>query len=259
MNEEEKKFKLFRLTIILVNVVGLISSLPLLTTMFAYGVGDNNSMFLYFPNLIVLGIATILNFFKRKLGYYLTIIAATIGSILLTNEVGYFLIFNLQNSVLLLILLLPYISFVTLIPLTTIYLTQNSGQKKIIQISAIIFAVGIFLFAIADRYNKNYFDNIFINAEISEQGQITLNCKPGFADSRTFIITTESKELEDQIKKYGEYYQGSYFIHSTKISKNFRFRELKSITIKQFGNHKLTNQLTWTKDKLNGETDFLQP
>ncbi len=259
MNKQEKIIKLFRLTIILVSVVGLLSSLPLLATMFAYGVGDNNSMFLYFPSLIILLIAIILNLFKIKLGYYLTMIAATTGSILLTNEVGHFLIFNLHNSVLLLVLLLPYISFMTLIPLTTIYLTHNSGQNKIIQINSIILTFSIFVFAIADRYNKNYSDNIFIDAEISEQGQITLNCSPGFADSRNFIITTKSNELEYHIKNYGEYYQGSYFIHNVKISKNFRFTELKSITIKQFGDHKLVNHLTWTKDKLNGETTFLQP
>jgi len=259
MNEQEKKIRLFRLTIIVVSVVGLLSSLPLLTTMFAYGVGDNNSMFLYFPSLIVLGIAIILNFFKRKFGYYLTIISATIGSILLINDVGFFLIFNLQNSVLLLVLLLPFFSFLTLIPLTTIYLTQNLRQKKIIQISSIIFAVGIFIFAIADRYNKNYFDNIFIDAEISKQGQIILNCKPGFGDSRTFIVRTNLKEIGEQIKKYGEFYQGSYFLQNTKIKNNFRFSKLKSITLTKIGDNIISPQLTWTTSEIKGNVDFLQP
>jgi len=147
----------------------------------------------------------------------------------------------------------------TLIPLTTIYLTKNLKQKKIFKISSIILVIGIFIFSIADRQNKNYYDNIFIDAKINAHGQIILNCKPGFGDSRVFIITTKSKGLEEQIKKYGEYYQGSYFLQNTTICKNFNFTKLKSITIRKFGDHKLNPELTWTKSELNGETDFLKP
>ena len=136
---------------------------------------------------------------------------------------------------------------------------QNLEQKRIFQIGATAFSIGILIFAILDRQNQHYYDNIFIDAEISANGEIILNCKPGFADSRTFVVKTESKELEDQIKEFGEFYQGSYFLQNTRISKNFRFTELKSITIKQFGDNELKNHFTWTKEELNGSTEFLKP
>ena len=41
---------------------------------------------------------------------------------------------------------------------------------------------------------KNYSDNIFVDTEINQQGQGILNCKPGFTDTRTFIVTTNLKE-----------------------------------------------------------------
>ena len=257
MKETTKARKKIRLAIILTSIVGILSFFSFTVTTFAYGIGDNTiPILLLYPTFILLTILVIANI---RLGYILTPLTALTYSIMLTSEVGYFLVFNFKNSVLLAVLLLPYLAFLTLIPLTITYLTQSLGQKRIFQIGATAFSIGIFIFAIIDRQNQNYYDNIFIDAEISDNGEIILNCKPGFADSRTFVVKTESKELEDQIKEFGEFYQGSYFLQNTRISKNFRFTELKSITIKQFGDNELKNHLTWTKEELNGNTEFLKP
>lgn len=257
MKKTTKARKKIRLAIILTSIVGILSAFSFTVTTFAYGIGDNTTpILLLYPTFIL---STILVIANIRLGYILTLLTALTYSIMLTSEVGYFLVFNFQNSVLLAVLLLPYLAFLTLIPLTITYLTKSLGQKKIFQFGATAFSIGIFIFAIIDRQNQNYYDNIFIDAEIADNGEIILNCKPGFADSRTFVVKTESKELEDQIKEFGEFYQGSYFLQNTRISKNFRFTELKSITIKQFGDNELKNHLTWTKEELNGNTDFLKP
>jgi hypothetical protein len=79
----------------------------------------------------------------------------------------------------------------------------------------------------------------------------------------TGLLTKECKlfsgRYKEQIKEFGELFQGSYFLQNTRISKNFRFTKLKSITIKQFGDNELKNHFTWTKEELNGDTEFLQP
>lgn len=257
MKETTKEIMNIKLAIILTSIVGLLSSFSFTVTTFAYGISDNTiPILLLYPTLIL---STILVIANIRLGYFLTILTSLTYLILLTSEVGYFVVFNFHNSVLLAVLLLPYITFLTLIPLTTTYLTQDLRMRKLFQLSAVILSLGFFIFAIIDRQNKNYYGNIFIDAEIADNGEIILNCKPGFADSRTFVIKTKSVELEEQIKKYGKFYQGSYFLQNTRISKNFRFAELNSITIKQFGDNKLKNHLTWTKDELNGDTEFLQP
>ena len=257
MKETTKAKKKIRLAIILTSIVGILSSFSFTVTTFAYGIGDNTiPILILYPTFILSVILVIANI---RIGYILTLLTALIYSIMLTSEVGYFLVFNFQNSVLLAVLLLPYLAVLTLIPITITYLTQSLVQKKIFQIGATVFSIGIFIFAIIDRQNQNYYDNIFIDAEIADNGEIILNCKPGFADSRTFVVKTKSEELEDQIKEFGEFYQGSYFLQNTRISKNFRFTELKSITIKQFGDNELKNHLTWTKEELNGNTEFLKP
>jgi hypothetical protein len=257
MKEKNKKLKKLRLAIILTSIVGLLSSFSFTVTTFAYGIGDNTILILLlYPTFIL---STILVITNIRLGYFLTLLASLTYLVLLTSEVGYFVIFNFQNTVLLAVLLLPYIAFLTIIPLTTTYLVQDLKNRKLFQLGAVIISISFFIFAIIDRQNKDYYGNIFIDADITENGEIILNCKPGFADSRTFVIKTKSKELGEQIKKYGEFYQGSYFLQNTRISKNFRFTELKSITVKQFGDNKLKNQLTWSKNELNGNTEFLKP
>jgi hypothetical protein len=226
-------------------------------TTFAYGVGDTTLLYLLlYPTFLL---STILIIAKVKLGYLMTFLTAFTYAILLTSEVGKYLIFNFHNSVLFWVLLLPYFTFLALIPLTAIFLTTNFKFAKTVKLTSIILALGLFIFSIGERFNKDYSDNIFVDAEINKQGQITLNCKPGFADSRTFIVTTNLKEIEEQIKKYGEFYQGSYFLQNTKIEKNFRFSKLQSITLTKIGDNIISPQLTWTTKEIKGDVEFLQP
>ena len=84
--------------------------------------------------------------------------------------------------------------------MTTTYLTNNFSFAKAFKLTSIIISVGIFTFSIADRFDKDYSDNIFVDAEINQPGQVILNCKPGFADTRTFIVTTNLKEIANEIK-----------------------------------------------------------
>jgi len=257
MNEQSKKLKQLRLTIILTSIVGLLSSFSMTITTFAWGVGDTTLLYLLlYPTLLL---STILIIAKVRLAYFLTFLTAFTYAILLTSEVGEYIIFNFHNNVLFWVLLLPYLIFLALIPLTTIFLTANFKFAKTVKLTSIILAFGVFIFSIADRFNKDYSDTIFVDAEINKQGQIILNCKPGFADSRTFIVTTNLKEIEEQIKKYGEYYQGSYFLQNTKIKKNFRFSKLESITLTKIGNNKISPELTWTTKEIKGDVEFLQP
>jgi hypothetical protein len=257
MDEQTKKLRQLRLTIILTSIVGLLSFFSITITTFAYGIGDFTLLYLLlYPTFLI---STILIIAKVRFGFFLTLFTALTYSVLLTNEVGKYLIFNFSNYVLFWVLLLPYFTFLVLIPLTAIFLTSIIKSAKTVKLTSIFLAIGIFTFSIADRFNKDYSDNIFVDAEISEQGQVTLNCKPGFADTRTFIITTNLKEIEEQIKKYGEYYQGSYFLQNTKIKKNFRFSKLQSITLTKIGDNKISPQLTWTTKEIKGDVEFLQP
>ncbi len=257
MDEQNKKLKQLQLTIILTSIVGLLSFFSMTATTFAWGVGDTALLYLLlYPTFLL---STILIIVKVRLGYFLTLLTALTYSILLTSEVGDYLIFNFQNNYLFWVLLFPYLTFLALIPLTVIFLTANNKFAKTFKLITIILSIGILIFTIADRFNKDYSDNIFIDAEINEQGLITLNCKPGFADTRTFIVTTDLKEIEEQIKKYGELYQGSYFLQNTKIKKNFRFNKLQSITLTNIGDNKISPQLTWTTKEIMGDVDFLQP
>lgn len=257
MEKQTNKLRKLRLTIIIVSIVGLLSLFSLTVTTFAYGIGDTTILYLgLYPTFLI---STILIIAKVRFGYFLTLFTTVTYSLLMFSEVGKFLIFNLGNYILFWVLLLPYLTCLTLIPLTIIYLTTNLKYAKVLKLISIIVAIGIFIFAIVDRFDKDYSDHIFVDAEISEQGQVTLNCKPGFADPRTFLVTTSLKGIPEQIKKYGEYYQGSYFLNNTTIEKNFRFSKLKTITLTKIGNNKIIPQLTWTISEMKGDVTFLEP
>ena len=256
MDEQSKKSRQLRTTIIFMSIVGLVSSFSMTVVNFSWGVGNTTLFYLLlYPTFIL---STILIIVKVRFGYYLILLTALIYAILLTDEVGEYLIFNFHNDVLFWILFLPYLSFLALIPLTVMLLTVNNKFTKTFRMISILLAIGIFIFSIADRFNKDYSDNIFVDAEISEQGHITLNCYPHFGDVRTFIVTTDLKEIEKQIKKHGELYQGSYFLHNTKIRKNYRFSKLQSISLIKIGEHIISPQLTWTTKEMKGDIDFLQ-
>ena len=224
---------------------------------FAWGAGDTTVLYLLlYPTFLL---STILIIAKVRIGYFLTLLTALTYAILLNSEVGEYLTFNFNNNILFWVLLFPYVTFLALIPLTIMLLALNSKFAETLRLTSILFAIGIFIFSIAERFNKDYVDSIFIDSEISELGYITLKCSPSFGDSRTFVVTTESKEFEEQMRKYGEFYQGSYFLQNTKIKKNFRFSRLQSITLTKIGDTIISPQLTWTTKEIKGDVNFLQP
>lgn len=248
--------KKLQITIVLISIIGLISIIPITITIFTYGIG-NTLVYLWLYPIFLLSTLLILG--KVKGGYLLTFITSLTYSTLLTNEVGKYLIFNFRENILFWILLFPFLTFLTLIPLTIIFLTINSKYTKAIKLISILLAISFFIFPIAEKFNKDYSDDIFINAKIDKLGKIIFYCNPHFGDSRTFIVTTRSKKIEKQIKQYGEYYQGSYFLHNTSIIKNFHFSELQSITLTKIGVHEISPQLTWTTKEIKGNIKFLQP
>lgn len=257
MKDHNNQLEKLRLTIVLISIVGLLSVSSMTIAIFAYG-GGNKTLFymLLYPLFFV---STTLIIAKVRPGFLLTLLIAITYSVLLTSEVGRYLIFNFQDNILIWVLLLPYLIFLLLIPLTIIYLTKFNKYAKLFEFISIFTAVWFFVFSILDRFNRDYFDHIFIDAEINKQGQVTLNCKPGFADTRTFIVTTNLKGIGDQIKKYGEFYQGSYFLHNTTVKNNFRFNKLQTVTLIKIGDNKIMPQLTWTVADIKGDVEFLQP
>jgi len=257
MTENYEYLKKLRIAISVFGITAVLSSFSLTVTTFSYGTGDNTILILLlYPILII---STILVIAKIKLGIYLTLATSLIYSALLTQEVEKYLIFDIQNFILLPVLLLPYLSFIILISLTIIYLTVNLKSAIRWRTASVIFATGFLVFIMIDAFSKNYKDTIFIDAEIGEGGRIKLNCKPSFGDARNFVINEVSKELEKKIKANGEYYQGSYFLTNTKITKNFRLNELRTISINEIGKNKLSKEFTWDKEKLKGELEFLYP
>ncbi len=255
--EQANTLKRLRLTTIFASIVGFLSFFSITVTIFAYGIGDTTWFYLLlYP---VFFVAIILIIAKVRLGFYLIFLIALIYALLLTSEVGKYLVFDLRNTSLFFVLLIPYLIFLFLMPLTTIYLTADYKNATLFKFTSIFVAFGIFIFAIADRFDKDYSDQIFIDAEISKQGRITLSCKPGFADTRTFVLTSNAIEFGKQIKKFGEFYQGSYFLQNVVIKKNFRFDDLQSVTLVAIGKNKISPTLTWTIKDIKGDVAFLQP
>ncbi len=249
--------KQLRLIIIAINVLLLLSLYSITITTFAYGYGEMTYLYLVLYPLFL--VSTILVIAKVRLGIILTFFTSIIYCFLLTTEVGRYFVFNSNNYVLFWILALPYLLFLITIPLTTTYLSDKIKFKNLLIIASFIISLCFIIYPIFDRYDKKYTNNIFVDAEINEIGLITLNCKPSFGDSRNFVLTNNSNEFQNQIKKYGEHYQGSYFLSNTIIRTNYKFDRLISITIIEFNNHKINSELTWKIDKIKGETDFLTP
>ncbi len=249
--------KQLRLIIITANIILFLNLFSITITTFAYGIGKMT--YLYLALYPLLGIATILAIVKLRLGFVFTLFISLIYCFLLTNNVGHYFVFNSSNYVLFWIIVLPYFLSISIIPLTIAYLSNKLKSKNLIIIVSLIICFSFIIYPIIDRYNKEYTDTIFIDAEINKSGFTILNCKPGFADSRNFVLTNNSNELQKQIKKYGEYYQGSYFLSNTTIRTHYKFDKLISVTIVEINNNKLNPELTWRTNKIKGETDFLTP
>jgi hypothetical protein len=99
-----------------------------------------------------------------------------------------------------------------LAPLTVKYLTSTLKHGQLITKLSIALSFGFVLFAVFDRYDKDYKDNIFIELTITDGNEAKLVCRPGFSDTREFKLSTDSKDLIETAKKQGDFLHGSYLV-----------------------------------------------
>src|SRR5690606_27043478 len=130
------------------------------------------------------------------------------------------------------------------------YLVKPKKFSKYVTYGAILLAGLIFLLPVIRGFDGKYKQHLFIDAEITVQGKVILNCRPHFGDSRSFVLVSESPELAEVIKKHAEYFKGSYFIHDAVLQSNFRFDKLQSVELLKIGSKRLVNNYSWTTDKL---------
>lgn len=252
-----KEQKQLRLAIIIVTIIGLISFLSQTFTVFAYGVGE--IPYLYLVLYPLLFISLILVIAKSRIGYFLNLISAFSYSLILTNEVGKYLTFEFYNNALLLVLLLPYLIFLSLIPLSISYLTYQKTSRQFFKWTSIFIATGFLIFIFIDRWEKDYSRTVFIDANLRNDGVIELKVKPGFADSREFYVKTDSNELKEVILENGEYVQGTYFLSNTRLKTTYHFDQLKSITLLDLNRNIDLPNLTWSQEEINGDYEFIKP
>ncbi len=48
----------------------------------------------------------------------------------------------------------------------------------------------------------------------------------------------------------------AFFLHNTVVQTNFRFTELKSVTLKKIGKKKITPELTWMINEIKAKSTF---
>lgn len=246
-----------RLAIIIIGIIGVLSSFSLTMTVFAWGMGNATIYYLLLYPTVILTLILIIA--KIRFAYFLIIILGLAYIILLNKEIGNFFIFRSYNKVLIWVLLLPYASYLMLIPLSISYLTITVRHRKTIILTSLFIAIGFPAFAVAERYNMDYPDSICMDFDIQDNGLIIITGKPGFADTRQFTITTDSKELAVAIKNEGELFYGSYVFVNTRVTKNYRFSKLQSLTIKKLKDKPIDSNLTWTVDEIKGDISFLKP
>src|SRR5690606_24990431 len=175
------------------------------------------------------------------------------------KDVEKYLMFDIRSESLLYVLFLPFIGTVALLALIPHYLLRAKKFSKYVTYTAILLAGFILLLPIIRSFGGQYTHHLFIDAEITAQGKVILECRPHFGDSRSFILVSESPELAEAIKKHAEYFKGSYFIHDAVFQSNYRFEKLQSVELLKIGSKRLVNNYSWTTDKLQGTTAFLIP
>jgi hypothetical protein len=202
-------------------------------------------------------LSTILVVAKIRVGYVLALTVSICYVLLLTPEVGEYLIFKTDNIALFGVLFIPYLTALVLVPLTVTFLVFNSNQRLLISKLSIGLSVGFLLYAVLDRYDEDYKHNIFIELTIMDNDSARLICRPGFADIREFQMTTRSKNLIEVAKAKGNLLHNSYLISNAGITTHFKFNKFVSLTITDLNGEKLNDDLTWECAKLIGDISFL--
>lgn len=256
-NKDQSTYKLLNRLLIVFASSALLSSYSFIVTIFAYGGGEYTWVYLILYPLLLAAI--ILMIAKVNFGYLLNVMVAVCYSLLLTNSVGESFLYGDGNSILLLVIVLPYFLFLMMIPLSVCRLIFGANAFRSIVYVSILATLSIPLYLIVDRYDRDYTDSLFADVELKKDGTMLIKCKPGFADSRSFVVESDSQELYKAVKQHGESYKGSYFVMDLRLTKNFNFRNFRSLSIKQVNKYKLRSTLTWNKDELKGDSSFLFP
>lgn len=242
---------------IVINFISIIFLFSISITTFVYGNGQFTLLYLILYPLFL--VSTILIIAKLQIGIILSLLISIIYCCLLTPEIGRYFVFEKGGTAYFWGIVFPYFLLLIIIALAISYFAEKSKFKNKIRLASILFSSSFLFFSIIERFDKNYSDNIFIDAEIDKNVNIKLICRPSFGDSDNFILTNNSSKLSNQIKNYGKYYQGSYFLSNTILVKNYRFKKLKSITITEINHRKIYPKITWKAEDIKGNIDFLEP
>lgn len=244
-----------RKAIIIVSIVAHLIALFITTATMAYGFSSIAVPFLALYATFIT--STILVVKKIRLGYFLTLLTATIYMILLTKEVGS-LFTEIRHTLDLIFYLLPYIAFQALILLSIAPLSAHEKVRKAARFISLIIIVACYTFIVIDRSDYKFPTHIDVKAKLTRGGKMTLLFLPPYSDTETISTTVKRKELAELTDKLGEPNNDMY--HSiAKITLNYRFSEIKSITILQIGGRELANPLTWTKEEIHGNLKELLP
>lgn len=246
-----------RVAMIIAIAIGLASSLSLTMTAFAWGTGQETIFFMLFSPLFLFTLVIVM--IKVRFSYQFALLFSVCYAILLTRDIGEFLVFRLANTTLIWVLLLPYIACLSIIIFATCLLTKKFRYSKSIIAATILMVCSLPIISIAERWDMAYSDSIYMDFEIQENGNLKIEGRPGFADSRHFRVSMHSDSLTKAVMAYGEFFHGSYVVTDVKIKKNYRFSDFRTLSIESLGQHKLDFKVSWTSDELEGDTSFLQP
>lgn len=197
-------------------------------------------------------ISIILVIAKIRIGYFVALLVSINYAVLMVPDVGEYFIFRNNNSILLVVLVLPFFLVISLIPLSISYLLSPNKQKKKVLLLSIAVAVCFPLYAIIDRANANYTKRIYTECTVTSD-KVIITCKPSFADARQFLVESDSRELADLVKS------GSDHHTTTIIEENYNFGTFRSITFIKVGDKTLQRPLTWESAEIRGDISFLRP
>lgn len=249
---DEKHHSLQRI-ILAASITGLVSISPSCAN-----VWTGYEVFTFPISFLGLLISTILIFAKIRAGYFLLLFISLVWAIQLTDYFGWFITFGTSRTALIFLLLIPFCTFLLLIPLVTKFLAWNNSFGNIFLTISILTTVSFPVYAVIDRMNRDYMKSVFAEFKVQDDGSILIICKPQPSDTREFYLKTESKELIPKIKESGTFLHDYYYVSNTLLKVNFNFHKLESISLVKLEDKKIQPEINWAKEEIEGNTSFLQ-
>ncbi|WP_316814053.1 hypothetical protein [Pedobacter heparinus] len=252
----EIEYKRLRWLILIVGVLALISSTSFTLTMAAWGMGNKTYIYLaLYPLLIV---ALTLVAFNVKVGYLTTCFIACSYIVLLSGSVIEYVLYNIKNLVLIPIVVLPFLLYLILVPLTIRMLMWRSNNRKLVYRLSVTIVMMFTVYICSGMIYNKADCNLYADATIKSDGTIRIVCKPGFGDAREFYITSKSRELVKMFKDKGELYQGTWNADVQGVGTVVMGR-LQTFTITHINEIELKSPLEWNAGQLIGDTTFILP